>query len=130
MGKIFILLLLSIGLLMGSDKVSTYEEALILAVEKKKPIMLVLVSDYCSWCNRFKNVTLRDAEIKKRLDKEVILLILNKYDGQYPKHFKTSMVPSTVFIDSTTQEEILTQVGFANKENFNVILDDVKDFHE
>lgn len=127
MKRFFILLIFTINLLYASEL--TYEKAVQKGIKQNKPIMLVLVSNYCSWCNRFKKNILKDKDIKFRLDEEVITLIVNKSEDGYPKKFETSLVPTTFFIDPKNEEEIISQVGYANIENFKELLDDLKDMY-
>lgn len=127
MYKVFILLFLSINLF--SSSCLTYKEAIESGVKQNKVVMLVLVGKYCGWCNKLKKEVLADTEIKKRTDKELITVILNKYDYKYPEQFKTPIIPSTFFIDPHTQEEIISQIGYSNIENFTELLNEVKDMY-
>jgi len=127
MYKIFIVLILAMNIY-AQDNL-TYKDAIEQGIKENKPVMLVLVSKYCSWCNRLKQVVLANEEIKKRTDKEIITVILNKYDYKYPEKFKTHIIPTTFFIDPKNEDELLFQVGYTNKENFKALLDELQEIY-
>jgi thioredoxin-related protein len=94
-----------------------YEEALTKAKKEKKDLMLVMVSNFCPWCQKLEKVVLSKEKINNQIHKKYIPLILNKDEKKYPNQFETPMVPTVYFIDYKT-EQIKTQVvGYNNRQD-------------
>jgi thioredoxin-related protein len=97
-----------------------YKTALSQAKKENKVLMMVVSSDYCPWCRKFENRTLKSPRIKPTLHKDIITLVVDaKYDvDSFPEKFKTKYTPYVFFINPK-DENILTQsVGYTKKKEF------------
>lgn len=97
-----------------------YASALSVAKKENKPLMLVIVADYCPWCRKMERRTLANKEIKVHLDKEVIVVMQDKkYDqGKFPQEFETPRNPTIFFIDPKSGEHFYETIGFVKSSVF------------
>lgn len=104
-----------------------YKSALQQAKKVNKPLMLVIVADYCPWCRKLERQTLASVQIKSRL-KEVVPLIMDQtYDAQrFPKMYLTPRKPTIFFINPHTEEHFLESPGYVKKEEFSAVLDQMQ----
>jgi len=130
-------LLISATLLFGAqiDEYATkmgferdYKTALAKAKKAKKPLMLVVVGDYCPWCHKFERRTLNAKSIKPRLDEEVITVIVDKkFDKKsFPESFQTPIIPVAFFINPEDGNQFYESIGFVKKKEFIENLDYVQ----
>lgn len=104
-----------------------YDLALLEAKKLNKPIMLVIVADYCPWCRKLERRTLASDEIKARLNEVVSVIMDQKYDAdRFPKMFLTPRKPTVFFIDPKTGEHFYESIGYVKKDEFSDSLDEVK----
>jgi thioredoxin-related protein len=104
-----------------------YDLALIEAKKANKPIMLVIVADYCPWCRKLERRTLASDEIKARLNEVVSVIMDQKYDAdRFPKMFLTPRKPTIFFINPKTGEHFYESIGYVKKDEFSDTLDEVK----
>jgi len=99
-----------------------YKIALEKAQKEKKDIMILMVSNFCPWCQKLEKVVLSKAKINNQIHKKYIPLILNKDERNYPKKFETPMVPTVYFVDYKTEKIIKRVVGYNNRlDMINII---------
>jgi thioredoxin-related protein len=104
-----------------------YDLALVEAKKANKPIMLVIVADYCPWCRKLERRTLASDEIKARLHEVVSVIMDQKYDAdRFPKMFLTPRKPTVFFINPNTDEHFYESIGYVKKDEFADTLDEVK----
>ncbi len=104
-----------------------YDLALVEAKKTDKPIMLVIVADYCPWCRKLERRTLASDEIKARLNEVVSVVMDQKYDAdRFPKMFLTPRKPTVFFINPHTGEHFYESIGYVKKDEFIDTLDEVK----
>ncbi len=105
-----------------------YSSALSVAKKENKPLMLVIVADYCPWCRKLERRTLAHEDIKLRVDKEVITVIQDKkYDqGKFPLEFETPRNPTIFFIDPKSGEHFYETIGFVKYDVFSEDLNHVR----
>jgi len=124
--KFILIILLFINLLFSNVKWSyNYDEALKNAQMNHKRIYMLIVSDSCGWCRKFKKLTLSDKLVLKRLSEKYELLLLNRNNDFIPKKFKTSPIPRYYFLTSNGKI-VFPVVGYRDVESFNKFLDDVE----
>ncbi len=99
-----------------------YATALKKAKKAKKPLMLLLVSNFCPWCRKFEQRVLLKKDVNERIHADYIPLILNKERDSFPKKFDMSFTPIVHFIDYKTEESYKSVAGYNNKEEFLYIL--------
>jgi len=135
MKKILLILLLSCALFSAEiDEYATemnffrdYDLALLEAKKTDKPLMLVIVADYCPWCRKLERRTLASNEIKARLNEIVSVIMDQKYDAdRFPKMFLTPRKPTVFFINPNTGEHFYESIGYVKKDEFADTLDEVQ----
>jgi thioredoxin-related protein len=90
---------------------TNYNEAFSLAKAENKAVFILFSTEYCRWCTKLKKTTLKDSELKSRLEKEFIVLFLDRDKDDYPSKYKVKGVPAVYMTDKN--EEIFTSlVGY------------------
>jgi hypothetical protein len=105
---------------------TSYEVALKRAKEQKKNLMVLMVTNYCPWCSKFEKKTLMDADIDRAIKAKYIPLIINKEEKEFPSFLNVPVVPTTFFIEASTEKPFHQSVGFSNKIDFKNLLDALK----
>lgn len=94
---------------------TNYETALQKAKTEKKDIMILMVSNFCPWCQKLEKVVLSKKKINTQVHKKYIPLILSKDESKYPKQFETPMVPTVYFVDYKKEQIKSKVIGYNNK---------------
>lgn len=102
---------------------TNYETALKRAKKEKKNLMVLMVTNYCPWCSKFEKRTLMDADIDSAIKTKYIPLIINKAEKNFPPFLNVPIVPTTFFIEASTEKPFYQSVGFSNKVDFKNLLD-------
>lgn len=105
---------------------TNYDEAVKKAKKLKKPILLVLVANYCPWCRKFEQNVLRKADVNELIQNNYVPVIINKEKGGFPKELDMSFTPIVHFIDYKTLVSKKVVAGYNNKDEFLYTL---KKFH-
>jgi len=92
-----------------------YKIALEKAQKEKKDIMILMVSNFCPWCQKLEKVVLSKEKINNQIHKKYIPLILNKDESKYPKKFETPMVPTVYFVDYKTEQITSKVIGYNHR---------------
>jgi thioredoxin-related protein len=92
-----------------------YTKAIEKAKVEKKDIMILMVSNFCPWCQKLEKVVLSKDKINTQVHKKYIPLIVNKDENNYPKQFETPMVPTVYFVDYKTEEIKSKVIGYNNR---------------
>ena len=103
-----------------------YHTALAKAKKEQRPLMLVVTKAECPWCDRLEDHTLTNAEVYKRLQKEVVVVLVYKSfdEGEYPADkFPAPFSPRIFFIDPATQKTLLVINGYVKAGSFLQELD-------
>lgn len=124
--RYFILIALLISSLSALKWSSDYEAALKEAKKEKKDIYLFLGSEYCKYCDKFKEEVLSKDEVIKRLKKNFVLLYLSRDIDDIPEGLETKPVPRHYFLDAKGKV-IYTTIGGRSVEGFYELLDEVND---
>lgn len=97
-----------------------YNTAKAKALELGKPIMLLVVADYCPWCKKFERKTLEDEQINKTLQKDFVPIVIDKAKdkGSYPDEYNASLIPAIYFIDPKTEKKLYEIVAYKSKQEF------------
>ncbi len=100
---------------------TTYEQALELAKQNNKPIMLKLTADNCKYCTKMDKEVLADNEVKLFLDKNFITVNINVDKEELPLKLKRTITPTFIFVDRN--ENITSKLpGSWNKKDFMDLL--------
>jgi len=90
---------------------TNYSEAFSLAKLENKPVFILFSTEYCRWCTKLKETTLKDTKLKSRLEEEFVVLFLDRDKDTYPEKYKVRGVPAVYMTDKN--EEIFTSmVGY------------------
>lgn len=126
--RVIVLMMALFAMLMGVELKwsSDYDAALKEAKKEKKDIYLFLGSEYCKYCEKFKDEVLSKDEVIKRLKKSFVLLYLSRDIDDIPAGLETKPVPRHYFLDEKGKV-IYTTIGGRSVEGFYELLDEVKD---
>lgn len=104
-----------------------YNQALKVAQKENKPLMLVMVGDYCPWCRKFERKTLQRELIALNVNKNFIPLIVDRNldQGKYPQEYFAKRIPTVYFIEPTKGNTLFESLGYVKKEEFQETLNDV-----
>lgn len=121
---VFVTLLLST--LFGSELnwLHDYSAALKQAKKEKKDLYLFIGADACVWCDKFKDMTLSDESVMKRLREEYVLLYMSRDRDKIPKRFVVKGVPRHYFLTSSGKI-IHEDRGSREIDGFFSLLDEV-----
>ncbi|MGC9351184.1 MAG: thioredoxin family protein [Sulfurovum sp.] len=109
-----------------SAKVYTFEEAVKVAKEQKKIIMIRGVLPYCKWCIKMDREVMVEPEVRKVLDNSFVVVKTNVVTEKLPLGMVSLGTPSFYCIKSDG-ETILDQLnGYGNKEEFLALLEKIK----
>ena len=108
-----------------------YTTARLKAKKTHKPIVMILGSDYCPWCRKFENKTLQSALIKPILDKDFVVLIVDKkYDIKtFPSKYRTQFTPKVFFIDARNENILFETAGYVKRKEFAKSLDKAQNLY-
>ncbi len=130
--NLFIYVIIIIGALHGGtykdiEWNNDYNDAIASAEVKNRPIMVLITSPQCKWCNKMKHSTLSDDEVIARLNSKFIIVEITKGEGDYPQSvLKARAVPTIYFIDNDGDPIMKPVVGYWDIENFKSYLDDAE----
>ncbi|MDD5373583.1 MAG: thioredoxin family protein [Sulfurimonas sp.] len=124
--RYFILILALISTLSALNWSSDYEKALAQAKKEKKDIYLFLGSEYCKYCDKFKEEVLSKEEVLQKLKKSYVLLYLSRDIDDIPAGLEVKPVPRHYFLDSNGKV-IYTTIGGRSVKGFYELLDEVKE---
>ena len=94
-----------------------YMEGIKLAKEGNKKLLLMVSSEYCGWCKKMKNTTLKNPDVVSAINKNFIFVEIDKAKGQYPRNLRVGGVPS-FFIISPKNELLDNFMGYQKKDRF------------
>ena len=94
-----------------------YKTAVHKAEQEQKMLVMVIVKKNCRWCDKLIDRTLSDTSVKDALDKNYVMLIVDK-DDTFPNDFKEDFFPSIFYIDPKTQKSVYENVGYIGAKCF------------
>ena len=132
MKKILLLIFLTLSVFASNSinqtlgYASSYEKAISKAKKQHKDVMLVIVTDYCPWCRKMENFTLKKASIKKEVQKNYIAVILHRSKKKFPTKFDTPRIPTIFFIDPYSENAYWESIGYKNRKDFLLEIKEAK----
>jgi len=97
---------------------TNYNEAFSFAKSENKAVFILFSTKYCRWCTKLKETTLKDSKLKSRLEKEFVVLFLDRDKDEYPSKYKVRGVPA-VFMTDKNEEIFTSMVGYhKNPEDY------------
>lgn len=82
------------------------------ATKEKKLLMLFEVQNHCVWCSKQARQTFTNQNIKNKISKNFIPLLLNIDEDTIPLAYKAEAVPAVYFINPTENEEVWRAIGY------------------
>lgn len=124
--KILLSILLFISALhsVELDWLHDYDKALKQAKEQNKDVYLFVGADVCKWCDRFKEMTLSNKDVIKKLKKSYVLLYMSRDRHQIPKQFEVKGVPRHYFLTNSGKLIFATR-GSREIDGFYDLLEEV-----
>lgn len=125
MKKLLLIITMALSLF-GSqiDWMGSYDEALVLAQEENKKILVVIATEQCRWCRKLESTTLIDAPVVARISKDYVAVHVIRGKDAYPAELKAKRVPMSYFLDSDG-DVIHSMPGYWISMDYLSILDDV-----
>lgn len=126
--RLIVLMMALFAMLMGANLKwpSDYEAALKEAKKEKKDVYLFLGSEYCKYCEKFKEEVLVRKDVEAKLKKKYVLLYLSRDIDDIPAHLETKPVPRHYFLKSDGSI-IYTTIGGRSFEGFEEMLLEVEE---
>lgn len=87
---------------------NSYKNAIRAAKEQKKPLFILFSRKDCQWCKKLKSDIVKKIKLKNRLQKEFIVLFLDKNIDNYPPIYKIDAVPNLFLVSE--DENIYTNI--------------------
>lgn len=129
MGKFFIISLLLIASVFGSDIkwAKNYEDGLNLAKKQNKPILFVSASKSCKYCIALDKNTFKDKKVIEFLNRDFISVIAYSDEGDFiPESLYRPRTPTIWFLLPDSQKMYDPLVGAVIPEDFLQVLSIVK----
>ena len=100
-----------------------YATALAKAKKEKKPLMVLMTTNFCPWCRKFEKRLLSQNVTAKKIQEKFIPLVLNLSEKKFPEALgKIAMTP-TVYIVNENNETLSNQfVGYSARDEFLYML--------
>lgn len=117
--NIFILLALSV-FVNGSELISqsSYKDAVIKGQKEDKKVIMFIYSDFCPWCLKMEQTTLRDKKVVNHINENYVFLKVNQNKDIFPPQFTPRGVPATYVIDPHKEKALSTIMGYGPAEPF------------
>lgn len=100
-----------------SEYLHNYEDILNQAKETGKIPAIMMSSSTCPWCERMKEKTLTDPELKIILEKYFVFGILEQDFDEFPESLRVRYTPTTHFMDQSG-DVIWQSIGYKNRDSF------------
>lgn len=125
MYKIIFGMLLVTSMVFSLDWVKDLETAFGMAKKENKTVMVFVEGENCRWCKKMKGRTLSDEMVEKRLEKFIIVKVMQEDPKVVAALPKIAGVPTTFFMDKN-KKVYETVLGFFNVEDFISYINDVE----
>lgn len=96
---------------------TSFDEALQLAQQKSKPIMIDFFADWCGWCKRLDSDTYAHEDVVSKAGDFISLKIDADIERDLSSRYKIAGLPTILFIDNTGRE-IHRVVGYRQADKF------------
>jgi thioredoxin-related protein len=98
------------------DAQNDFTKALQKAKTENKMLLLVVVKDDCTWCEKMVHETLKDKDIQDSLSNMVTAVV--DVHGKLPSDFKVRKTPTVFFIDAKSEKSVYKNIGYVKKGAF------------
>lgn len=97
---------------LGNNTIYTnYEEAFQRAKADNRAVFILFSTEYCRWCTKLKETTLKNPQLLSRLNQEYVVLFLDRDKSQYPSKYRVKGVP-VVYMTDKNEEIFTSMVGY------------------
>lgn len=98
---------------------SDYDEALKEAKKNNKKMLLIFGADWCHWCKKLKNETLKSEEVQRELVENNIIEVHINTDQkrELAKKYRVRGIPAYALVDKD-EKELRSGSGFKDSEDF------------
>lgn len=110
-----------------SAKTYSYDEALKIAAQTGKIIMIRGILPFCKWCIQMEREVMVEPEVKEAMEKDFVVVMMNVALEKLPLGMTSLGTPSFYFISSDGKQIIDSMQGYGNKEEFLDLLKMVKE---
>ncbi len=97
--------------------ITSFDEALVAAEKKDKPIMIDFYADWCTWCHRLDNDTYSDDVVATKSKDFVNLKIDADASRDLVEKYRIRGLPTVLFLDHKGQE-VHRMVGYKPPKDF------------
>lgn len=126
MKKIFLILLLSVGLFASTAKVqwtNSFKDAVATATLEKKPILFIISAHDCPYCHILEDKTLSNPKVIKQLNEHFVSYVTYLEDHKpFPKEFFRPATPTIWFLYDDGKALSDPVMGAVDAKNFLKIL--------
>ena len=95
---------------------TNYDEAFKVAKAENKAVFILFSTEYCRWCTKLKETTLKNPEVLSRLNAEYVVLFLDRDKSKYPSKYHVKGVPD-VYLTDKNEEIFTSMVGYHKNPN-------------
>lgn len=99
-----------------------FDEALKIAKEDHKMVLLEVVSTNCKFCNQMREEVLAQEEVRKKIEENFVLAQVNMDQEPLPLGLSEQMTPMFVFISEDENVEDM-RFGYMNEHDFIGLLE-------
>ena len=125
--KFFVLILMINTYLYSNETIwlHDYEQAIAKAKKEHKDVYLFIGADRCKFCKKYKEETLSDTAVMKRLAKDYVPVYLSRDQHLIPENYETDGVPRHYFIQANEKAYFSTR-GLLEIDGFYTMLDEAE----
>jgi len=102
--------------------VNSYKEAHAKALETKKPMMILFVTQGCPWCQKLKHQVLKKEEVDALIQNAFIPVMIDKETEAFPKALMPFAVPTLAFVEPTEEQKVFQIIGYKPIEEMLTLL--------
>ena len=107
------------------SRAPNYQDALNLSKTHKKPVLLFFTASWCSWCQKMKNETLNNPQVKKAMEDFIYCEVDVDKDRTTARQFGVGPIPTYKTTDSNSKV-IAEGSGFKSATQFVTWLNGAK----
>lgn len=101
------------------------KDALLEAKKTKKPVMVYVKSDSCTYCDKMKDQTLNNSDVQKNIN-GFIFVTADKNEREAKQYLPATRYTPTVYFISPKFKVVNTVKGYLGKDDFNLWVNDSK----
>lgn len=110
--------LIFVALMLSSVWSMSYEDALAESQKTGKMLIVELVMEFCSFCEKMDKYVLSSADVKQVLNEHYVLIKLDINKDEIPEKFTSRLTPTFYFLNQKGDKIIQEIVGAPSKSQF------------